>query len=65
MLAILYYDHCMTFLPEIRLVWMKRPSFCSYLFLVNRYVTSLGYLVVIFFTYNAPGDIMVGFLLTI
>lgn len=52
--ALLYYDHLLTFPWEIELVWKARFTCVSFLFLLNRYLTLLGYVAFIYFQYQVP-----------
>ena len=35
--VVLFYDHLMTLQDEYRFVWMAKPSFAKFAFLLNRY----------------------------
>ncbi|KAI5117895.1 hypothetical protein M0805_001552 [Coniferiporia weirii] len=57
-ITILYYDHINTFPVEVQRIWGRRLTLSSTLFLLNRYITSLGYLPIIYFIFNPPDDMM-------
>jgi len=41
--VILLYDHFITFDDEVKFIWLGHKKFVSYLFLLNRYLTPLGF----------------------
>ncbi|KAG2758037.1 hypothetical protein P692DRAFT_20710870 [Suillus brevipes Sb2] len=43
--TILCWDHAITFADEVDLMWCKRKGPLGYLFLLNRYITPLGFVV--------------------
>ncbi|OAX40718.1 hypothetical protein K503DRAFT_864391 [Rhizopogon vinicolor AM-OR11-026] len=43
--TVLCWDHMITFADEIDLIWYKRKGLSGYLFLLNRYITPLGFVV--------------------
>ncbi|KAF8440791.1 hypothetical protein L210DRAFT_3538321 [Boletus edulis BED1] len=43
--TVLVWDHLITFDDEVDLVWKRDKGLLSYLFLVNRYLTPLGFIV--------------------
>ncbi|KAF9221523.1 hypothetical protein BS17DRAFT_784901 [Gyrodon lividus] len=43
--TILLWDHVITFADEVELVWKRNKGLLVYLFLLNRYLTPLGFLV--------------------
>jgi len=43
--SILLYDHLLTFDDEVELIWGRPQRLHTYLFLVNRYLTPLGFIV--------------------
>ncbi|KAI9573495.1 hypothetical protein HD554DRAFT_2056457 [Boletus coccyginus] len=43
--AILIWDHLLTFDDEVELIWKRDKGLLVYLFLVNRYLTPLGFIV--------------------
>jgi len=44
-MALLLYDHLLTLDDEIQYIWRRRLSLITYLFLINRYLTPLGFIV--------------------
>jgi len=55
-LAVLYYDHLLTLPWEIDLIWKARFTLVSFIFLLNRYLTPLGYIVFVYFQYQVPNN---------
>ncbi|KAK2464642.1 hypothetical protein APHAL10511_003335 [Amanita phalloides] len=45
--VMIYYDIMLTFADEVELIWSKKFSFFSLLWYINRYVSPLGYVVII------------------
>lgn len=43
--TVLCWDHIITFADEVALIWCKPKGFVGYLFLLNRYITPLGFVV--------------------
>lgn len=43
--TILCWDHVITFADEVDLIWCKRKGPFGYLFLLNRYIMPLGFVV--------------------
>ncbi|KAG2079948.1 uncharacterized protein F5147DRAFT_784630 [Suillus discolor] len=43
--TILCWDHMITFVDEVDLIWCKHKGLAGYLFLLNRYITPLGFVV--------------------
>ncbi|EIW82692.1 hypothetical protein CONPUDRAFT_163781 [Coniophora puteana RWD-64-598 SS2] len=43
--TVLVWDHFLTFSDEVEIVWKKRKTLMSYLFIVNRYATPFGFIV--------------------
>ncbi|KAG1743199.1 uncharacterized protein EDB91DRAFT_1126139 [Suillus paluster] len=43
--TVLCWDHIITFADEVALIWCKRKGPLGYLFLLNRYITPLGFIV--------------------
>jgi len=41
-ITFLYYDHFLTFGPEIQFIWKRPRNFSTYLFLINRYFAFFG-----------------------
>ena len=56
-IALLYYDHMLTFPDEIKLIWCQRFSVISLLFVINRYLAFVCYIPVLVFILNAPSSI--------
>ena len=52
--ALLYYDHFLTFPQEVERIWKAKWTFVNVLFLVNRYLTFLGYIPIVFFLFDSP-----------
>ena len=52
--ALLYYDFILTLPGEVHYIWRRSFSVVSLLFLINRYLSLLGYIPVIYFYLNAP-----------
>ena len=52
--ALLIFDYFLTLSDEIRFIWLKRPSIISILFLINRYASIFGYLIVLYFKFIPP-----------
>lgn len=52
-LVILLYDHVLTFVDEVRLVWRAPRSFPKYAFLFNRYLVLACLLVVTYGAYRS------------
>ncbi|OJA21005.1 hypothetical protein AZE42_02341 [Rhizopogon vesiculosus] len=46
--TVLCWDHTITFADEVDLIWCKHKGLLGYLFLLNRYITPLGFVVNIF-----------------
>ncbi|GJE95843.1 hypothetical protein PsYK624_120330 [Phanerochaete sordida] len=55
-LVILCYDHVLTFMDEVRLVWRAPPSFFKYAFIFNRYMVLSCLLVVAYEMCGFVGD---------
>ena len=58
----LYYDHLITFPTEFEKIWKRKLSFINAIFLVNRYVTFLGYIALMIFTFSPPNNLSVSLL---
>lgn len=43
--TMLFYDHLLTFPDEVQYIWFKSKRTISWLFLFNRYITPLGFIV--------------------
>ncbi|KAG2089022.1 uncharacterized protein F5147DRAFT_658507 [Suillus discolor] len=43
--TILCWDHMITFVDEVDLIWCKHKGLAGYLFLLNQYITPLGFVV--------------------
>jgi len=43
--TVLIWDHILTFVDEVELIWMGNKGLLVYLFLVNRYLTPLGFII--------------------
>ncbi|EIW77026.1 hypothetical protein CONPUDRAFT_168058 [Coniophora puteana RWD-64-598 SS2] len=43
--TILLWDHMITFGDEVELIWRQPKTFMSWLFILNRYITPLGFIV--------------------
>ena len=52
--AVLFYDHLITLPEEIRHIWRQKLTFVNFLFLLNRYLLFVGYIVYLFFLFDAP-----------
>ncbi|KAM5534967.1 hypothetical protein V8D89_011340 [Ganoderma adspersum] len=55
--TILVWDHLLTFSEEVEFIWMKKKGPLIYLFLINRYLTPLGFcvnLIAYFSNYFTP-----------
>jgi len=55
-IAILYYDHILTFSDEFQKIWNRKISFINTLFIINRYMTGLGYIPIMYFIFHSPPD---------
>ncbi|KAK2464699.1 hypothetical protein APHAL10511_003275 [Amanita phalloides] len=45
--VMLYYDMMLTFADEVELIWSQKFSFVSVLWYLNRYISPLGYIVIL------------------
>ncbi|KAK7466394.1 hypothetical protein VKT23_005117 [Stygiomarasmius scandens] len=45
-IALLYWDHILTFAMEVEFLWKHFGSMSSYMFFLNRYFSSLGVMAV-------------------
>ncbi|EIN09106.1 hypothetical protein PUNSTDRAFT_120530 [Punctularia strigosozonata HHB-11173 SS5] len=54
--AVLYYDYALTLGTEIARYWGRRLTWPSAFFLVNRYLSLLGFVPIVFESYWAPSD---------
>ena len=55
-LALMIYDHLLTFGDEVRIIWKNRFTGVTVIFLVNRYF-SLGAYLAVMYTKFAPSDV--------
>ncbi|TDL23564.1 hypothetical protein BD410DRAFT_721048, partial [Rickenella mellea] len=55
-ITILYYDHLLTLPSEVKYIRRQRLSSVSVIFLLNRYLTFLSYVPIMFFFFNFPLD---------
>ncbi|EJD03109.1 uncharacterized protein FOMMEDRAFT_28692 [Fomitiporia mediterranea MF3/22] len=53
-IVILYYDFALTFRQEIQRIWKQKISIVSCIFVLNRYLTCLGYIPIVYFLFNSP-----------
>ncbi|EJD03110.1 uncharacterized protein FOMMEDRAFT_156482 [Fomitiporia mediterranea MF3/22] len=53
-IVILYYDFVLTFHQEIQRIWKQKISIVSCIFVLNRYLTCLGYIPIVYFLFNSP-----------
>ncbi|EIW82647.1 hypothetical protein CONPUDRAFT_151712 [Coniophora puteana RWD-64-598 SS2] len=51
--SILVWDHMITFGDEVKLIWRQKKTFIVYIFLLNRYIVPLSF-VVCFYAYLSP-----------
>jgi hypothetical protein len=54
--ALLYYDYLLTLFDEIKYVWRNKFSLISYVFVLNRYLSVVGYIPIVYFYLGAPVD---------
>lgn len=47
--AIVIFDYFLTFSDEIRTIWLTRYTMTSAIFIINRYISLAGYIVVVYF----------------
>ena len=52
--AILYFDYSLTFVTEVQRFWTRHVSMASFVFFLNRYLTLLGHVPVMYEFYGAP-----------
>ena len=52
-LALVIYDHILTFAEEVQMIWRRRTTLSSIIFLLNRYTSLFGYAVVTYFFLNS------------
>ncbi|KAG1751054.1 hypothetical protein EDB19DRAFT_1269113 [Suillus lakei] len=52
--TVLCWEHTITFADEVALIWCKRKGPLGYLFLLNRYITPLGFVVNIVVSVDPP-----------
>jgi len=55
-ITVLYYDHIITFSEEVGKIWNRKISFINTLFIINRYITSLGYIPIAYFMFHSPPE---------
>jgi hypothetical protein len=53
-IAIIYYDHILTFSEEMHLMWSRPFTRGSWVFLLNRYVAFVGYIAVTVVGFTFP-----------
>ena len=49
------YDHLLTFFDEVRVIWTNRLTIASTIFVLNRYISLGGYIVVAYFACGPIG----------
>jgi hypothetical protein len=59
-IAVIYYDHILTFSEEMHLMWSRPFTRGSWVFLLNRYVAFVGYIAVTVFSFTIPSMVACG-----
>lgn len=54
LLVVLFYDYALTLSNEIRNIWPSKVTAATIIFYVNRYISLIGYAVILYFHFMVP-----------